>query len=95
MTAYIIVDITVHDVERYKEYVAVAPGFVEKYQGKYVVRGGETDVVEGDWRPERLVVVEFPSKDHAQAFLQDPEYQSVAAVRHASTTSNLLVVEGH
>jgi len=94
MSAYIIVDITVHDEERYKEYVAVAPGFVEKHQGKYVVRGGETDVVEGDWRPGRLVVVEFPSKEHAQAFLQDPEYQSVAAVRHAATTSNLLVVEG-
>ncbi len=94
MSAYIIADISVHDLEQYKEYVALAPGFVEKHQGKYMVRGGETDVVEGNWRPQRLVVVEFPSKEHAHAFLQDPDYQSIAALRHAATTSNLLVVEG-
>ena len=94
MSAYIIADITVHDLEQYKEYAGLAPGFVEKHQGKYMVRGGETDVVEGNWRPQRLVVVEFPSKEHAHAFLQDPDYQSIAALRHAATTSNLLVVEG-
>ena len=95
MSAYIIVDIAVHDPEKYKEYVSVAPGFVEKHQGKYVVRGGNVTVAEGDWHPERLVVVEFPSKEHANAFLQDPEYQAVAAIRHAATTSKMLVVEGH
>ncbi len=94
MSAYIIADITVHDLEQYKEYAGLAPSFVEKHQGKYMVRGGETDVVEGDWRPQRLVIVEFPSKAHAHAFLQDPDYQSIAALRHAATTSNLLVVEG-
>ena len=95
MNAYIIVEITVHDAERYKEYVNLAPDFVAKHQGKYIVRGGETETVEGDWRPQRLVVVEFPSKTHAHAFLQDPDYQSVAALRHAASDSNLLVVEGH
>ncbi len=94
MSAYIVVDITVHDPEQYKEYVSLAPDFVEKYQGKYMIRGGQTDVVEGNWRPQRLVVVEFPTKEHANAFLQDPDYQSIAALRHAATTSNLLVVEG-
>jgi uncharacterized protein (DUF1330 family) len=94
MSAYIIVDITVHDLEQYKKYVSLAPNLVEKHQGKYIVRGGETDVVEGNWRPQRLVVVEFPSKEHAHAFLQDPDYQSIAALRHAATSSNLLVVDG-
>ncbi len=51
MSAYIIVDITVHDLEQYKKYVSLAPNLVEKHQGKYIVRGGETDVVEGNWRP--------------------------------------------
>ena len=95
MSAYIIVDIAVHDPEQYKEYVSVAPGFVEKHQGKYIVRGGTVTVAEGNWHPERLVVVEFPSTEHANAFLQDPDYRSVAAMRHAATTSNLIVVEGH
>jgi len=95
MSAYIIVDIAVHDPEKYKEYVSVAPGFVAKHQGKYIVRGGDVAVAEGDWQPERLVVVEFPSLEHAHAFLQDPEYQSVAAIRQAATTSKLIVVGGH
>lgn len=95
MSAYIIVDIAVHDPEQYKEYVSVAPGFVEKHQGKYIVRGGNVTVAEGKWHPQRLVVVEFPSTEHVHAFLQDPDYQSVAAMRHAATTSNLIVVEGH
>ena len=94
MSAYIVVDIAVHDMDKYKEYVAVAPGFVEKHGGKYIVRGGDVHVAEGTWKPERFVVVEFPSKENAEAFLQDPAYQAVAKIRHASTTSNLLVVEG-
>ena len=94
MSAYIIVDVAVHDPERYQEYISVAPDFVAKHQGRYIVRGGEVAVAEGDWQPERLVVVEFPSLEHAHAFLQDPEYRSVAAIRHASTTSNLIVVDG-
>jgi len=95
MSAYIIVDIAVHDPERYQDYVSVAPAFIEKHQGKYIVRGGDPKVAEGKWRPERLVVVQFPSVEHANAFLQDPEYQEVAAIRHATTTSNLVVVQGH
>ena len=95
MSAYIIVDITVHDQEKYKEYVKVAPDFVTKHQGRYIVRGGHAAVAEGDWRPERVVVVQFPSTEHAHAFLQDPDYQSVAAIRHAATTSKMIVVEGH
>ena len=94
MSAYIIVDIDVHDPEQYKEYVSVAPRFVEKHEGKYIVRGGNVAVAEGNWHPQRLVVVEFPSTEHAHAFLQDPDYQSVAAMRHAAATSNLIVVEG-
>jgi len=95
MSAYIVVDIAVHDREKYQQYVSVAPGFVAKHQGRYIDRGGAVEVAEGNWQPERLVIVEFPSLDHAHAFLQDPEYRAVAAIRQAATTSKMVVVEGH
>jgi len=94
MNAYIIGDITINDLERYKRYVEKAPHFVAKHQGKYLVRGGAMEVLEGDWNPARLVVLEFPSKEHALAFAQDPEYQAIAINRQEATTSRLLIVEG-
>lgn len=94
MKAYIVGDITVRDPERYKQYVERAPHFVAKHEGKYLVRGGEVTSVEGDWSPARMVVLEFPSKQHALAFVQDPEYQEIAVDRQETTTSNLVIVEG-
>ena len=94
MNAYIIGDITVNDLERYKKYVEKAPHFVAKHQGKYLVRGGAMEILEGNWNPKRLVVLEFPSKEHALAFAQDPEYQAIAVDRQETTTSRLLIVEG-
>lgn len=95
MKAYLVFDITVHDEARYKkDYVGQAPGFVEKHKGKYLVRGGAMDVIEGDWAPQRIVVIEFPSRDYANAFLQDPEYRTVAKVRQTATTSKMVMVDG-
>jgi uncharacterized protein (DUF1330 family) len=94
MSAYIVGDITVHDTERYMKYVSRAPDFVNKHSGKYLVRGGDMEVSEGDWNPQRVVVIEFPSMEDAQGFLQDPEYQAIAEDRRAATTSRLIVVEG-
>jgi len=95
MSAYLIVDITIHDPERYQDYVRQVPACIEKHRGKYLVRGGEAEVKEGDWHPHRLVVLEFPSRERANAFLEDPEYQPVAAIRHAAATTNAVVVEGY
>ena len=94
MNAYIIGDITVEDLERYKKYIAKAPSFVAKHEGRYLVRGGEVTVMEGDWRPARIVVLEFPSVERAQAFAADPAYQEVAEDRRAATASRLIIVEG-
>jgi len=94
MKAYIVGDISVHDVERYKRYVAKAPTYVARHEGEYLVRGGDVTVMEGDWNPARMVVLEFPSKEHALAFAQDPEYQAVAVDRQETTTSRLVIVEG-
>jgi uncharacterized protein (DUF1330 family) len=95
MSVYMIIDITVHNSEAYKEYVKLASSFIEKHEGKYLVRGGKTEVREGTWEPGRIIVLEFPSRSEATAFLDDPEYQPIAAIRHAAATTNLVVVEGY
>ena len=94
MSVYLVVDITVHDPERYKEYVSQVPPFIEKHQGTYRVRGGKVEIKEGNWQPQRLVVIEFPTREQATAFLEDPDYQPVAAIRHEVATSNMVLVEG-
>jgi uncharacterized protein (DUF1330 family) len=94
MKAYIVGDISVHDLERYKTYVEKAPHFVAKHQGTYLVRGGDVTAMEGDWNPKRMVVLEFPSKEHALAFAQDPDYLAIAVDRQEATTSKLIIVEG-
>ena len=95
MGALLIVDISVHDTERYKEYVELVPDLIEKHHGKYLVRGGNVEVIEGNWQPERLIVLEFPSVASAQAFLEDPDYQPVADIRHAAASTNLVMAEGY
>lgn len=94
MSAYLIVDITVHDPEMYREYVSKAPPFIEKYDGIYRVRGGEVEIQEGTWSPQRMVVVEFPTREKAKAFLNDPGYQTVATLRHQAATTNMVLADG-
>ena len=95
MSAYLIADITIHDPDKFMEYVKAVPAFIEKHGGAYLVRGGEPEAREGDWQPKRLVVLQFPSRENAEAFLQDPGYQPVAAIRHQSATTNLILADGY
>ena len=94
MKAYLILDITIHNLELFLEYAEAIPDFIAKHQGKYIVKGVEPTVMEGDWQPERVVVLEFPSQKNAQSFLSDPAAQSLIAKRHSSTTSQVVMVEG-
>lgn len=94
MSTYLVVDIDVQDPDQYMQYVAQAPAFIKKHGGKYLVRGGDVEVVEGDWSPTRFVVVEFPTREQAQAFIDDADYQAVADTRRAATRSNLILVDG-
>jgi uncharacterized protein (DUF1330 family) len=94
MKAYLMGDITVNDPERYKRYVERAPHYIAKHKGTYLVRGGDVSIMEGDWSPTRMVVIEFPSKEHAVAFSQDPEYREIAIDRQEATTNRLIIVEG-
>lgn len=94
MSAYLIVDITVHDSEVYQDYVRQVPALIAKHGGTYLVRGGATEIFEGNWELGRLIVLQFPDMAAAKAFVDDPEYAPVAAIRHAAATTNGVIVEG-
>ena len=94
MNAYLILDLTINDFSKFSEYIENIPVFIKKHSGRYVVQGVEPEIMEGDWQPERVVVIEFPSKEKAKSFLKDPEAQELFALRHNTTTSKLILVEG-
>jgi uncharacterized protein (DUF1330 family) len=94
MSAYLISTIDVHDPVGYEEYKALVPPLLAKYGGKFVVRGGATEYKEGDWRPKRIVVVEFESMDRARAFYSSPEYERAKHVRQRTSAGSVLFVEG-
>jgi len=74
MTAYVVVDIHVTDPVGYEEYKRLAPAAVELYGGKYIARGGKTEILEGDWSPNRMVILQFDSSEQAKKWLNSPEY---------------------
>jgi uncharacterized protein (DUF1330 family) len=94
VSAYIIVEIDVQDPVGYVEYKKLAGPTVEARGGKYIVRGGKTDVLEGDWQPKRIVVLEFPSTDQAKEWLNCEEYREPRKMRHATAKTNMILVEG-
>ena len=94
VAAYIIVDVDVQDPERYREYVAVVPPTIEAYGGRFVVRGGHAENLEGEWQPRRVVVVEFESVARAREWWASEEYRIPKAMRQAASHTNMIVVEG-
>lgn len=94
MPAYIIVEIDILDPTGYEEYKKLAGATVEKYGGKYHVRGGKTEVLEGDWKPKRIVVLEFESMQRAKEWLNSEEYREPRKMRHRTAKTNMIAVEG-
>ena len=94
MAAYVLVDIEVTDYGPYDDYRRQVPPVVEKFGGKYLVRGGNLETVEGDWTPRRLVVLEFPSVEKAKEFYDSEDYRPLKALRLGSTDSKMVLVEG-
>jgi uncharacterized protein (DUF1330 family) len=94
VSAYVIVDIEVHDPQGYEAYKQAAPGTVELYGGKYLARGGQAEVLEGDIHPARVVILEFESVQRARQWLNSPEYAPARAQRHKTATTKMVVVEG-
>jgi uncharacterized protein (DUF1330 family) len=94
MPAYLILDIHVSDPEEYAAYRERAPATLEAYGARYIVRGGAHEVVEGDWEPERIVVVEFPSVERAREWYESPEYQEILPLRLRAAPSRTVLVQG-
>ena len=94
MAAYIIVDITIHDTEAYEGYKKLTPASLVAYEGKFIVRGGKTETLEGDWQPERFVILEFPTADKARQWWASEEYAPAKKIRQANATTKMILVEG-
>jgi uncharacterized protein (DUF1330 family) len=94
MKAYLVVDLSIHDAEGFAPYIAIVPAVVAKHGGRFLVRGVSPTPVEGGWSPERMVIIEFPARHNAEQFLQDPEFRELARIRHRTTTSKLVLVDG-
>jgi uncharacterized protein (DUF1330 family) len=94
MAAYLIVQVDVTDPEAYAEYRKQVPPTLAAYDGKFLVRGGAMQRLEGDWPYERVVVIEFPSLERAMAWYDSPAYRAPKALRQSASRANLIVVEG-
>jgi uncharacterized protein (DUF1330 family) len=95
MSAYCFFDnIEVFDPAKLKEYKSRVPSVVEKYGGRYIVRAGKADVVEGNWQPAFPVILEFPSLDQAYLWYGSDKYRELKALRHSAVRSNAVFIEG-
>ena len=95
MAAYVVVDVEVQDPEAYQEYTRQVPDTLAPYGGKFIVRGGKAETLEGNWHPSRVVILEFPSIDQARAWYTCAAYQAILPIRQRNATTNFLsVVEG-
>lgn len=94
MPAYLIADIEVSDADGYEEYRRQAPATIAAYGGRYLARGGVTEVLEGAWAPRRLVILEFPSLARAREWWNSPEYGAIRPLRERSARSTVVLTEG-
>jgi len=94
MPAYVIVDIEITDPTGYEEYKKLASATVQLFNGKYLVRGGPNETLEGDWKANRLIILEFENTAKAKAWLNSPEYAPARRMRHKYARSKMIVVEG-
>jgi uncharacterized protein (DUF1330 family) len=94
MPAFVIVEIEVRDPEAYETYKGLVPASVEAYGGRFIARGGATESLEGNWIPERIVVLEFPSLERARQWWNSPEYREAKAIRMRAARTRMIATEG-
>lgn len=94
MAAYVIANVEITDPEAYERYRRDVPATIEKYGGRFMVRGGATEVLEGSFVPKRIVVLEFASVERAKAWYHSPEYRPLLAMRQSASRGDLFVVAG-
>jgi uncharacterized protein (DUF1330 family) len=94
MPAYMIADVKVHDPDAYARYRELSSASVERHGGRFVVRGGAHEVMEGDWDPGRLVVIEFDDREAARAWWVSEDYREAAEIRRSASLGRFVLVEG-
>jgi uncharacterized protein (DUF1330 family) len=94
MVAYVISDVVIRDPVLVERYRSLAQASIAKHGGRYVVRGGAVEPVEGGWMPEHIVIVEFPTMDKAREWYRSPDYAEALAVRQTALDRRLIFVEG-
>jgi len=94
MSAYVVVNVTVTNPDGYQEYVREVQPSIAAYGGRYLVRGGRTEVLEGGFAPRRFVIVEFRDSETAHSWWNSPEYAAAKKIRQANATTDLFIVEG-
>ncbi|GAA4439072.1 DUF1330 domain-containing protein [Pontibacter saemangeumensis] len=94
MSAYVLVEVEVTDPATYEDYKQLTPASLVPYDGKFVVRGGAYETLEGDWKPQRIVLLQFPSVERAKAWWNSPEYARAKAIRQRAANTKMLVLEG-
>ena len=94
MPAYIIAEIDVQNPQDYEEYKKMVPSTITAYGGRYIARGGKTEILEGNWSPKRIALLEFESVERAKEWLNSELYAPAKKIRHASAKTNMIVIEG-
>ncbi len=93
-SAYILANVDVHDPVQYEQYRALSTIAMKAHGAEVCVRGGKTEVVEGDWTPDRVVLLKFPSTDAARAFYDSPEYLAARKAREGIANMRMVLIEG-
>jgi uncharacterized protein (DUF1330 family) len=93
-SAYILANVTVTNPEQYEEYRKLSTIAMKAHGAEVCIRGGKVDVLEGDWTPNRVVLLKFPSPEQARAFYDSPEYQAAKAARQGAAVMRMILVDG-
>ena len=94
MPAFVITDVEITDASLYGQFLERVTSTVEAHGGKFVARGGRLEVIQGDWTPQRLAILEFDNLQQINAWLNSPEYTALDDIRSRSSKVNMVVVEG-
>ena len=94
MSAYIIVEVEVKDPVKYEDYKKLTPASISAYGGRFIVRGGKAELIEGKQEPKRIVVLEFENSERAKTWWNSPEYSEAKKIRHATAESRMILIEG-
>ena len=95
MSAYVIVEVEIDDPVEYEDYKKLTPASIAAFGGRFIVRGAKSECLEGDWHPQRIVVLEFPSVERAKEWWHSAEYAPAKEIRHRTAKTRMLIVDGY